>query len=322
MHFQQLVKPVKYLVASYVTFATVRHLAARTFSSTAPSTAPSMPRGAVVCISHGGGPMPVLGDPGHKSIVSSLTKRVPKLLRLNTPEAPRAIVVVTAHWSERNPTVSSAAHHDLYYDYGGFPREAYSLKYDAPGSPDVAREVEQALAQEGLAPALDARRGWDHGVFIPFLLIHPAADIPIVQLSVLSSESPADHHKMGRALGRLRDANIAIVGSGFASFHNLRKMRELMSGDPAASSRLGRQVSEWNGVLSAAVEIEQSDDRAKRLEGWRGFPHSFDMHPDRGGEHFMPLLVCSGAAGDEAAGKYKDDFLGVDIWTYYWGASL
>ncbi|KAM0280545.1 hypothetical protein ACHAQH_003990 [Verticillium albo-atrum] len=275
-----------------------------------------MTRAPVICISHGGGPMPVLGDPGHKDIVASLTKRVPKLLRLNTPEAPRAIVVVTAHWSTKTPTISSATHHDLYYDYGGFPREAYSLKYPAPGSPDVAEEVRQALAQQGLNPVLDAKRGWDHGVFIPFLLINPAADIPIVQLSVLASESAEDHRKMGLALASLRDSNVAIVGSGFASFHNLRKFGELMSGD---SAKIRSNVKEWNGVLTSAVETEKGDERAKKLESWRGFPHSFDMHPDRGGEHFMPLLVCSGAGGDEVAGKYKDDFLGADIWTYYWG---
>ncbi|RXG43891.1 hypothetical protein VDGE_02964 [Verticillium dahliae] len=251
-----------------------------------------MTRGAVICISHGGGPMPVLGDPGHKDIVSSLTKRVPKLLRLNTPEAPRAIVVVTAHWSTRRPTISSATHHDLYYDYGGFPSEAYSLKYPAPGSPDVAEEVRRALAQQGLDPVLDAKRGWDHGVFIPFLLINPAADVPIVQLSVLASESEEEHRRMGLALASLRDSNVAIVGSGFASLHNMRKFGELRAG--AGGSRLRSQVKEWNAVF-------------------------FDMHPSGGGEHFMPLLVCSGAAGDEAAGKYKDDFLGADIWTYYWG---
>ncbi|WQF84286.1 Putative extradiol ring-cleavage dioxygenase, class III enzyme, subunit B [Colletotrichum destructivum] len=280
---------------------------------------PTMTRGAVVCIAHGGGPMPVLGDPGHASITASLKTRVPKILKLGTPEAPRAIVVVTAHWSEGRPTISSGERHDLYYDYGGFPREAYSLKYPAPGSPSIAQELKQALEKEGLSPALDSRRGWDHGVFIPLLLINPAANIPVIQLSVLASEDPDEHFRMGRALSALRDSNVAILGSGFASLHNLGKMRSLFMGDPAAAKKLAKQVSEWNSELTDAVAKERRNDREKALSGWRKFSHSYDMHPPHGGEHFMPLLVCAGAAEDEVANVYQDEFHGMDIKTYYWG---
>ncbi|GJC83414.1 extradiol ring-cleavage dioxygenase [Colletotrichum liriopes] len=278
-----------------------------------------MTRGAVICVAHGGGPMPVLGDPGHASITASLKNRVPKILKLNTPEAPRAIVVVTAHWSEGRPTISSGERHDLYYDYGGFPREAYSLKYPAPGSPSIAQEVKKALENEGLSPVLDSRRGWDHGVFIPLLLINPAANVPVIQLSVLASEDPEEHFRMGRALSVLRDSNVAILGSGFASLHNLGKMRSLFVGDPAAAKKLAKQVSEWNKELTDAVKKEKRDDRGQALSGWRKFPHSYDMHPPHGGEHFMPLLVCAGVAEDEVAGVYDDDFHGIDIKTYYWG---
>ncbi|KAL0938298.1 extradiol dioxygenase domain-containing protein [Colletotrichum truncatum] len=278
-----------------------------------------MTRAAVVCVSHGGGPMPVLGDPGHASITASLKNRVPKILKLNTPEAPRAIVVVTAHWSEVRPTISSGASHNLYYDYGGFPREAYSLKYPAPGSPSIAEEVKTALEKEGLSPVLDSQRGWDHGVFIPMLLVNPAANVPIIQLSVLVSEDPEEHIRMGRALSALRDSNVAILGSGFASLHNLSKMRFLFMGDPSAAAKLGKQVNEWNKELTDATVKEKWEDRKAALSGWRKFSHSYDMHPRGGGEHFMPLLVCAGAANDEVARVYKDDFLGLDINTYYWG---
>ncbi|KAF6809375.1 amidohydrolase [Colletotrichum sojae] len=287
------------------------------YFSAQPTT--TMTRAAVVCVSHGGGPMPVLGDPGHASITASLKERVPKILKLNTPDAPRAIVVVTAHWSEGRPTISSAGSHDLYYDYGGFPREAYSLEYPAPGSPSIAEELKQALEKEGLSPVLNSRRGWDHGVFIPMLLVNPAANIPIIQLSVLASEDAEEHLRMGRALSTLRDSNVAILGSGFASLHNFSKMRSLFMGDPSAGAKLGKQVGEWNAELTDAVAKEKLEDRTQALAGWRKFAHSYDMHPRGGGEHFMPLLVCAGAAGDEAVGIYKDDFHGVDINTYYWG---
>lgn len=121
--------------------------------------ASNMTRGAVISLSHGGGPMPVLGDPGHKEIVRSLKTRVPEILKLNTEEQPKAIIIVTAHWSERNPTISSAKKHSLYYDYGGFPPESYKLKYDAPGSPEIAKEIGDALVKVGLKPEYDENRG-------------------------------------------------------------------------------------------------------------------------------------------------------------------
>ncbi|KAG8159231.1 hypothetical protein KVR01_010892 [Diaporthe batatas] len=277
-----------------------------------------MTRAAVVSVSHGGGPMPVLGDPGHASIVKSLKKRVPEILRLGTPEAPRAIVVVTAHWSEAQPTISSGRSHSLYYDYGGFPREAYQLKYPAPGSPEVAGEVKKALENVGLKPVLNEKRGWDHGVFIPFMLINPAADVPIVQLSVLQSEDPEEHIRMGRALSTLRDSNVAIVGSGFASLHDFALMRPLMSGDASAVGHIKTVTSEFNKVLTDVVQEKDSQERARKLAEWRKFPRAYDIHPRYGAEHFMPLLVCAGAGGDEKAGAYKDDFGGVDIWSYFW----
>ena len=123
----------------------------------------NMTRAGVIALSHGGGPMPLLGDPGHADIVRSLKNKVPKVLRLDgTPEErPRAIVVVTAHWSEDVPTISSARAPKLYYDYGGFPPAAYRLKYDAPGAPDVAKELADALKSVGLKPKMDETRGTD-----------------------------------------------------------------------------------------------------------------------------------------------------------------
>lgn len=122
-------------------------------------TTAAMPRAPVIALSHGGGPMPLLNDPSHTQIVHSLRTRVPKLLKLGTPDEPRAIVLVTAHWSERYPTISNAEKPGLLYDYYGFPPEAYKLRYDAPGSPEVAGEVFEALRGEGLEPEFDGERG-------------------------------------------------------------------------------------------------------------------------------------------------------------------
>jgi aromatic ring-opening dioxygenase catalytic subunit (LigB family) len=161
--------------------------------------------------------------------------------------------------------------------------------------------------------------GWDHGVFVPFLLIHPQATTPIVQVSVLHSEDPRQHLAMGRALSALRDRNIAVVGSGFASFHNLPAMRHLMmAGGPVA---LKGRTDEWNAALTAALGETDRVQREERLSKWREMPFAYDMHPRHGAEHFLPLLVVAGTAsdGDRKVKAYKDNFLGIDIWTYYWG---
>jgi aromatic ring-opening dioxygenase catalytic subunit (LigB family) len=258
--------------------------------------------------------MPVLGDPGHASIIASLKNRVPEILRLGTPEAPRAIIVVTAHWLEGVPTVSNGKKHKLYYDYGGFPPESYKLKYDAPGSPEVAKEVHDALKEAGLKPDNDEERGWDHGVFIPLLLINPKADIPIIQLSVLSSESVSTHYELGQALSKLRDTNVAIIGSGFSSFHNLRLMFSGITDDPSFRTR----NSAWNKAVLEAVGEEDVGKRGEALAKWREFPGAYEMHPRGGAEHFLPLIVSAGAGGDGKAKWYTDKFLGLDMYSFYW----
>jgi hypothetical protein len=112
----------------------------------------------VISLSHGGGPMPLLGDPSHAAITKSLKTKVPEILKLGTPEAPKAIVLVTAHWSTSKVTVSSGSKHELLYDYYGFPPESYEIKHDAPGSPEVAEQVAQALKEAGIECEKDDKR--------------------------------------------------------------------------------------------------------------------------------------------------------------------
>jgi aromatic ring-opening dioxygenase catalytic subunit (LigB family) len=109
--------------------------------------------------------MPVMGDPGHAALIKSMSEKVPSVLGLGTADAPRAIVLVTAHWSERRPTVSNGKKHKLYYDYGGFPPETYKLKYDAPGSPELAKKVYSLLEGAGFSPEMDEERG----MYSPFV---------------------------------------------------------------------------------------------------------------------------------------------------------
>ncbi|WFD35072.1 phospholipase C, partial [Malassezia cuniculi] len=267
-------------------------------------------RAPVVALSHGGGPMPLMGDPLHAGMTWSMRERVPQILRLQSERAPSAVIVVTAHWQEREPAVSSGRKHGLLYDYVGFPPETYQLQYEAPGAPELAKRIHGALGQAGFKPTLDARRGWDHGVFVPFKLINPAADVPIVQMSVLASQDPEEHFRMGRALAAFREENVAIVGSGFASLHHLPNMFRLMGGERGA---LVGRVAAFNRALKEAVVGQSGAGREAALREWRGFPHAYEMHPRGAAEHFSPLLVCVGAAGEEQARSFTDEFCGTVV---------
>jgi aromatic ring-opening dioxygenase catalytic subunit (LigB family) len=137
------------------------------------------------------------------------------------PQRPEAILVVSGHWEEPAFTVGSAAQPPLIYDYSGFPPHTYQLKFDAPGAPALAQRVRDLLQGAGLPAGDNPRRGYDHGVFIPFKVAMPEADIPVVQLSLNRSLDPKQHLAAGAALKPLRDEGVLIVGSGM-SWHNMQ----------------------------------------------------------------------------------------------------
>ena len=170
----------------------------------------------VLFIPHGGGPMPLLGDKSHEKLISFL-KKIPADLG-----KPQAIILISAHWEESVPTITSGSAPKLIYDYSGFPEESYHIHYPAPGSPELAEKGFQLFKKNGIDAKLDNKRGFDHGMFVPLKLMYPAADIPCIQISLVKSLDPKIHLQMGRALANLRDENILFIGSGF-SFHNLRE---------------------------------------------------------------------------------------------------
>ncbi|MEM9072199.1 MAG: class III extradiol ring-cleavage dioxygenase, partial [Myxococcota bacterium] len=172
-------------------------------------------------IPHGGGPWPLMPLPGMPNEEATALRGYMESIARVPSAAPRALLVVSAHWEAEKLTVNSGAAPGMLYDYGGFPQEAYELQWPAPGHPAVATEVRQRLERAGFATDEDAERGFDHGVFIPLLAAFPAPSIPVVQLSLKRGLDPAEHLSIGRALAPLRDDGVFIVGSG-NSFHNLR----------------------------------------------------------------------------------------------------
>ena len=212
------------------------------------------------------------------------------------PEKPKGIVLVSAHWLESDVGVMNGAQPELLFDYDGFPPHTYELKYPAPGSPALAQRVQDLLAQAGQASHTNASRGYDHGMFIPMLLLFPEADIPVVQVSLLKNLDPAAHLQLGQRLAALRDEGILIIGSGM-SFHNMRGY-----GDP----RFGPISDTFDDWLTQAVTAP-AQERDQALTGWEAAPGARLCHPPRAEEHLLPLMVVAGAAGDDLGRKVFSD---------------
>ena len=158
----------------------------------------------------------MLGDKGHQDMIAFIEKVTPMLIK------PSAILVISAHWEADKPSITCGASPSLLYDYYGFPKEAYNIKYPASGSPELANKVFNLLKSASIEANLDDRRGFDHGLFVPLKMMYPDADIPCVQLSLVNSLQPEAHILIGKALAGLRKDNVLIIGSGL-SFHNLKE---------------------------------------------------------------------------------------------------
>eukprot|EP00299_Pterocystis_sp_00344_P005881 c17625_g1_i1.p1 GENE.c17625_g1_i1~~c17625_g1_i1.p1 ORF type:complete len:284 (+),score=50.32 c17625_g1_i1:79-852(+) len=257
--------------------------------------------------------MPILGDPSHSSLTSYLREAAK-----NIPP-PTAIVVVSAHWEEAQPTIMSHPNPSLYFDYYGFPQEAYRLKYPAPGSPELAARLQTLInAHFSKVPKfskvqaqLDNKRGFDHGMFIPLMLMYPNADIPCVQLSLVNNLNPELHIELGKAIKSLREDGVLIFASGL-SFHN---MRAFFSGDSNTLVK-STQFDEW---LKASCQ-RPSVERFQELSNWANAPQARFCHPRE--EHLIPLFVAAGAAEDDGCEiVYNDELLGSKVSAIQFGSN-
>ena len=147
-------------------------------------------------VNHGGGPLPLLGR--QPALVEHMKETVQKWLPADTK--PSAVVVLSAHWESNPVKITSSPQPDLYFDYYGFPPETYKYEYKAPGHPGLADKIHNLLDKQGIANELDPKRGLDHGVFIPLMLMYPNADIPVVAVSMDASLSAEKNIAIGKAL--------------------------------------------------------------------------------------------------------------------------
>jgi 4,5-DOPA dioxygenase extradiol len=228
-------------------------------------------------LSHGS-PMLAVQDSPAGRFLDGLGAQLPR---------PRAIVVASAHYEAPAVRVGAAAQPATVHDFGGFPRELFELRYPAPGEPALAQRVVDLLAAQGIAAQGDPARGLDHGVWVPLRRMFPAADIPVVPLSVSPRGEARTQFEVGRALAPLRDEGMLVVGSG-GFVHNLR---ELAWDDPAAAQvDWSAQFADWMRARLAANDVDALLDWERRA------PQARRAHPTT--EHLMPLFVALGAAGE------------------------
>jgi 4,5-DOPA dioxygenase extradiol len=239
----------------------------------------NMSRMPTLFLSHGS-PMHAL-DPGGAGIAwQAIAASLPK---------PRAVLMASAHWETSLPMLSGREQLETIHDFGGFPAELYKVRYDAPGSPEVAQHSMELLRAAGLTPSLNSCRGIDHGAWVPLKWMYPDRDVPVVQVSVQPSLGTAHHLQLGEALAPLAEEGVLIVGSGHVT-HNLRDWFAHHA-DPQPLPYVV-QFSRW---LQQHLE---SNDREALLNYRDRGPGAARAHPTE--EHFLPLFVALGAAGPDA----------------------
>jgi 4,5-DOPA dioxygenase extradiol len=206
-----------------------------------------------------------------------------------TLPTPRAVLMVSAHWETPAPMFTGSLKPETIHDFGGFPRELYRITYPAPGAPDVAAKGMALLKAAGITGDVDGRRGLDHGAWVPLRWIYPDANIPVAQLSVQPALGTAHHVRLGRALAPLTGEGVLIIGSGHTT-HNLRDwMANARQPQPLPYVRA---FATWLATTLAAHDTEALEAYRERA------PDAVRAHPTD--EHFLPLFVAYGAAGDKA----------------------
>jgi 4,5-DOPA dioxygenase extradiol len=228
-------------------------------------------------ISHGS-PRLIVEDSAARDFLQGFAASLPR---------PRAIVIASAHFGTSRPAVLGEARPGMIYDFGGMPA-LRKLVYPAPGDPQVAIKVAGLWQAAGLEPVIAKGYGYDHGTWVPLMLLYPAADVPVVVISVQPELGPAHHIAVGKALASLREENILVIGSGSMT-HNLD---EFYSHPPGDAPPL-----EWVGKFTAWVHEKIEAGATDDLVNYRKLaPHAADNHPTD--EHFLPLFIAMGAGAN------------------------
>jgi 4,5-DOPA dioxygenase extradiol len=241
---------------------------------TADTAAPAPGRMPILFVGHGS-PMNAIQDNAWSRGFRSLAALLP---------SPKAILAVSAHWFVPGTFLTGNERPETIHDFGGFPRALYEMQYPAPGDLDLARRVVRLLGEAQASLRTDW--GLDHGTWSVLHHLRPAADTPVVQLSIDERVPPEGHLAIGRALAPLRDEGVLVIGSGNIT-HNLRHaMTSAHRGEPATPS----WASGFDADVARAVEQHDGGFLTRAVESDAGRM----AHPTL--DHYLPLLYAVGAA--------------------------
>lgn len=229
-------------------------------------------------LSHGS-PMMALEDSPTARFLDQLGTSLPK---------PRAVVVASAHFMARSPTLTSNLAPETIHDFGGFPKPLYELQYPARGAPELAQEIATHLVAAGFEAEVDEHTGIDHGTWVPLRRMYPQADVPVVALSVNPAQSAAWHYRLGLALAPLRAQGVLVIGSGGYS-HNLRELDWRNADAP---------IYPWVEVFTEAMSQKLLACDLQGALDWTALPEARRNHPTT--EHLYPLYIALGAGGEAA----------------------
>ena len=229
-------------------------------------------------VSHGA-PTLALDDSPTRRFLTALGQRIGR---------PRAVLMVSAHWEAEEVGVMAGDAPSTVHDFFGFPAPLYALSYPAPGAREIAGLVAAQLRAAGYPVVLDSTRGYDHGAWVPLSLMYPAADIPVLQVSINPARPPAYHWRLGRVLGALRAEGVLIVGSGSMT-HNLQDFRRLRADVDSPTEAYAEAFTAWFAEQVAARDLDAL--LAYREQA----PAAARAHPTD--EHLQPFYVALGAAG-------------------------
>lgn len=204
-----------------------------------------------------------------------------------------AVLVISPHWQTRAVKVMATLMPETMHDFDGFSPELYRLRYAAAGQLEIAERAALLLQRAGFEVTLDDERGFDHGAWVPLLHLLPNASAPVFQVSMPHDLDARRAMKLGRALAPLRESGVLIVGSGSLT-HNLYEL----SARASHAERYAEEFARW--VRDAVIDKDTESLLSYRSQA----PHATRAHPTE--EHFLPLLVALGAAGD------ADDVLAID----------
>ncbi len=196
----------------------------------------------------------------------------------NMPK-PKAVLVVSAHWEQRPVSIGATETVPLIYDFYGFPDRYYQTQYRSPGAPQLASRVRELLKQANTPFQDEPRRGLDHGAYVPLVAMYPAADIPVLQVS-LPRLDPHELFRLGEALAPLRDEGVLIFGSGFLT-HNMRYA--FQRGIP----NWALEFDAWAKEALSKLDVDALLDFQERAPAARIALPTW--------EHYAPVLVTAGA---------------------------